>query len=55
MIALSVFLTHISRIQDAILRVKYINLTDFHPKLYQNLHATVFKQSRKKSLVTSEI
>ena len=29
-------LTHILRIQDAILRVKYINSTDFYPKLYQN-------------------
>ena len=38
------------RIQDAILRVKYINSTDFYPKLYQNLHAKVFKQSRKKIL-----
>ena len=50
MTALSVFLTHSLRIQDAILRVKYINLTDFHPKLYQSLHAKVFKQSRKKIL-----
>ena len=46
MIALSVFLTHILRIQDAILRVKYINSTDFYPKLYQNLYAKVFKQCR---------
>ena len=29
-------LPHILQIQDAILRVKYINLTDFYPKLYQN-------------------
>ena len=41
---------HILRVQDAILRVRYINSTDFHPKLYQNLHANVFKQSRKKIL-----
>ena len=43
-------LTRILRIQDAILRVKYINLADFYPKLYQNSHAKVFKQSRKKIL-----
>ena len=29
-------LPHILQIQDAILRVKYINSTDFYPKLYQN-------------------
>ena len=50
MIALSVFLTHILRIQDPILRVKYINSPDFYPKLYQNLHAKVFKQNRKRIL-----
>ena len=48
MIALSVFLTHILRIQDAILRVKYVNLTYLYPELYHNLHAKGFKQSRKK-------
>ena len=36
MIALSVFLTHILWIQAAILRVKYIDSTDFYPQLYQN-------------------
>ena len=30
------FLPHMLLIQDAILRVKYIILTDFYPKLYQN-------------------
>ena len=29
-------LPHILQIQDAILRVKYKNLTEFYPKLYQN-------------------
>ena len=48
-------LPHILRIQDTILRVKYINLTDFYPNLYQNSHAKVLKQSRRKSFVTSEI
>ena len=37
-------------IQDASLRVKYINSPDFYPKLYQNLLAKVFRQCRKKIL-----
>ena len=41
--ALSVFLAHILRIQDEILRVKYINSTDFHSKLCQNQHAKVLR------------
>ena len=48
-------LTHILRIPDVILRVKYIDSTDFDRKLYQNQHAKVFKQIGKKILVTSEI
>ena len=31
-----ILLPHILQIQDAILQVKYMNLTDFYPKLYQN-------------------
>ena len=55
MIALSVFLTHILQIQDAILRVKHINSTDLYPKLHQNLHAKVFNKVVRRSWVTSEI
>ena len=44
------FLPHILPIQDAILRVKYIDSTDFYHKLYQNLRSKAFKQSRKKIL-----
>ena len=29
-------LPHILRVQDAVLRVKYINSTEFYPKPYQN-------------------
>ena len=55
MIALSVFLTRILRIQDAILQVKYINSTDFYPNPYQiNMQMFVSKVERK-SLVSSDI
>ena len=42
-IALPVFLTHILQIQRTIFGVKYINSTEFYPKLYQNQHAKTFK------------
>ena len=43
MIALSVFLPHILRIQHSILRIKYIDSTDLYPKLYKNQHAKILK------------
>ena len=41
-------LPHILRINDAILRVKCINLTDLYSKLHQNWYTNVLKQNRKK-------